>query len=101
MFVTLSEEEVSLNKKQHLSPEEEGFLCHLFTMDKCTPIQEQLREIANCMYGKKVKELKPKPGTIFMAGGEAVLSISAAVLFHICSRRWSICIFLFLRWLSI
>lgn len=71
------EEEVSLNKKQHLSPEEEGFLCHLFTMDKCTPIQEQLREIANCMYGKKVKELKPKPGTIFMAGGEAVLSAKA------------------------
>lgn len=71
------EEEVSFNKKQHLSPEEEGFLCNLLTMAKCTPIQEQLHEIANCMYGKKVKELKPKPGTSFMAGGEAVLSAKA------------------------
>lgn len=53
-------------------------MCHLLTMDKCTPIQEQLREIANCMLGKKVKELKPKPGTSFMAGGEAVLLAKAA-----------------------
>lgn len=76
MFVTLSEQEVSFNKK-HLSPEEQGFLCHLLTIDKCTPQQELLHEIANCMYSKKVKELKPKPGTSFMADGEAVLLAKA------------------------
>ena len=77
MFVTLSEEEVSFNEKKHLSLEEEGLLCQLLTTDKCTPKQKQLCEIANYMYGKKVKELKPKTGASFMTSGEAVVSAKA------------------------
>ena len=42
------------------------------TLDKCAPKQELLREIADSMYGKKVRELKPKP-CINLLAGEAMI----------------------------
>ena len=48
----------------------------MMTLGKCTPKHELLREIADSMYGKKVRELKPKPCTSFVAG-EALLLAKA------------------------
>ena len=77
--VLFLEEEVSYHKKHQLSPAEEAFLCHLLTLDKCTPKQKLLNEIAESIYGKKITELKPKPCSSFVAA-EALL-METAILY--------------------
>ena len=73
-----SEEELSYNKNQKLSREEEVFLCHLLTLGKCTARQQLLREIADCMYGKRIRQLDPKPSPTY-AAGENMLSEKGAL----------------------
>lgn len=71
-------EELSYSKNKKLSLKE-VFLCHLPTLDKCTPKQDILHEIANSMYGKRIPQLDPKPSTNY-AAGESVL-LEKAVLY--------------------
>lgn len=37
------------------------YLCHLLTLDKCTPKEKLLRELADEMYRKKFRDLQANP----------------------------------------
>ena len=80
LLCCFSKEELSYNKNQKLSREEEVFLCQLLTLGKCTARRQLLQEIADCMYkyGKRIRQLDPKPSPTY-AASENVLSEKGAL----------------------
>lgn len=60
------------NRKEHMSPQEEAYLCHLMSQERLTPKQQLLFEAAQQLYGKKVKELSAKTDMNFEAGASVL-----------------------------
>lgn len=72
-------EEESRKLKRKISAEEMAYVSHLLTVDNKTPKQVFLVEIAEKLYGKKVKELhaSPTPSSNLHVSGEKVLTVNS------------------------
>lgn len=79
LLVCILEEKASNSKKPQMTSEEERYLCHVLTLQQCTPKQTLLCDVADSMYGKKFKDL-PEKTCVTFAAGEAIL-LEKAILY--------------------
>lgn len=70
--ILVLEEEASYRRKPQLSGEEEQYLCDILSLERQNPKQKLLCEVANDLYGRKFRDLQPRP-CVNSATGEVVL----------------------------
>lgn len=75
-FPPFLEEEAARTRKECISSAEQTYLCHLVSLESLSPKQQLHFELAEQLYGKKVKELSGKSCVDFEAG-ELVLQEKA------------------------